>query len=67
MKEQLKIKFVLKKTRQLAWNYCNLKQQWANVAETINQMKKKLGIDAILREERGKGSMPGEDCMYNKL
>ena len=45
---------VSSKTSQLAWTYSNLKQQQcANVTQTTNQMKKKLGIDSILSMEKG--------------
>ena len=35
--------------KQHAWTYCNLKQQWAYVTQTISQMKKGLDMVSILR------------------
>ena len=39
-------------TNQLAWTYHYLKQQWAYVTQTINEMKQRLGMNCILREEK---------------
>ena len=33
--------------------YHNMKQKWAYVTEKINQMKKGVGMDSILQEEKG--------------
>ena len=40
-------------TSQLAWTYRNLKQKWTDVTQKNNQMKKRLGMDSIWREEKG--------------
>ena len=45
---------IIPRASQLALTYNKLKQQWAYVTQTINQMKKRLGMDSILSEEKNK-------------